>query len=138
MTADSPAGPPPSSETRRVVATYRSYAEAERAVDWLSDQGFAVEHVSIVGRGLRTVEQVAGRLTTGHAALAGAGQGALIGLIFALLFGIFFTGPDFLGLLLYAVVAGALFGAAFGTILHAAQGGRRDFTSVSGLQAERY
>ena len=36
------------------------------------------------------------------------------------------------------MVAGAIFGAAFGAILHAAQGGRRDFTSVSGLQAERY
>jgi hypothetical protein len=138
MSASSAAGPPAPSETRRVIATYPTYPEAERAVDWLSDQGFAVERVSIVGRGLRSVEQVSGRVTIGSAALTGAGQGALIGLIFALLFGIFFTGPAFFGLLLYAVVAGAIFGAAFAAIAHSAQGGRRDFTSVSGIQADHY
>jgi heat induced stress protein YflT len=123
---------------RRAVATYSAYRDAERAVDWLSDQGFAVERVAIVGSGLRTVEQVAGRVTTGRAALAGAGQGALIGLLFALLFGIFFTGPEFLGLLVYAVVAGAIFGAIFGALAHSAMGGRRDFASVTRTEAERY
>lgn len=92
----------------------------------------------LVGRGLRSVEQVAGRMTTGRAALTGAGQGALIGLIFALFFGLFFSGPAFLGLLLYAVVAGAIFGAILGALAHGAQGGKRDFTSVSGLQADHY
>jgi hypothetical protein len=77
-------------------------------------------------------------MTTGRAALIGAGQGALIGLIFALFFGIFFAGPAFAGLLLYAVVAGAIFGAALAAIAHAAQGGGRDFTSVSGIQADHY
>src|SRR5687767_10252404 len=89
---------------RRTVATYSTYAEAERAVDWLSDQGFPVQRVAIVGTGLRTVEQVAGRVTTGRAALVGAAQGAMIGALFALLFGLFFTGPAFFGLLLYSVV----------------------------------
>ena len=123
---------------KTTVATYASYAEAERAVDHLSDKGFPVERVAIVGSGLRTVEQVAGRLTVGRAALAGASQGAMIGLFFALLFGLFFEGPNFLGLLLYGLIAGALFGAAFGAALQAAQGGRRDFASVRGMQAERY
>jgi hypothetical protein len=36
-----------------------------------------------------------------------AAYGALIGLLFALLFGLFFTGPAFGGLLLYGIVAGA-------------------------------
>jgi hypothetical protein len=130
----------PSSATprRRTIGSYSSYREAERAVDWLSDQGFAVERVTIVGTGLRYVERVAGRVTTGRAALMGAGQGALIGLLFALLFGIFFTGPNFLGLLLYAVIAGAIFGAAFGALAHAATGGRRDFASVANTEADRY
>ena len=61
-------------------------------------------------------------MTTGRAALIGAGQGALIGLIFALFFGIFFAGPAFAGLLLYAVVAGAIFGAALAAIAHAGAG----------------
>ena len=50
------------SESRRVIARYPDHAAAERAVDWLSDQGFAVEHVAIVGQGLRSDEfQIVGR-----------------------------------------------------------------------------
>jgi hypothetical protein len=124
---------------RTTVATYGTYREAERAVDFLSDQGFPVERVAIVGTGLKTVEQVAGRLTTGRAALAGATQGAMIGALFALFFGLFFTvAEDFLGVLLYGLVAGTLFGATFAAITKAAQGGRRDFASVTAMEAERY
>jgi heat induced stress protein YflT len=60
---------------RRTIATHSSYREAERAVDWFSDQLFPVERIAIVGIGLRSVEQVVGRVTTGRAALVGAGQG---------------------------------------------------------------
>ena len=120
------------------VATYGSYAEAERAVDFLSDQGFPVERVAIVGTGLRTVEQVAGRLTVGRAALAGLSQGAMLGLLFGLLFGLFFEGPAFWGVVLYGLVAGAVFGAGLGAAFQAAQRGRRDFASVRGMEAERY
>jgi hypothetical protein len=127
-------GPAP----KTTVATYTSYADAERAVDYLSDQGFPVEKVAIVGTGLRTVEQVAGRLTTGKAALAGAGQGAMIGLFFGLLFSLFFEGPDFLGVVLYGLVAGTVFGAVFAAVAQAAQGGRRDFASVRAMQAAEY
>ena len=102
---------PSPSGARRTIATYSSYEEAERAVDLLSDQRFPVERVAIVGTGLRSVEQVVGRVTTGRAALTGAGQGALIGLFIALLFGLFLDGPEFLGLLAYAVITGAIFGA---------------------------
>ena len=35
---------------RELVASYRTYAEAQRAVDFLSDQRFPVERLSIVGR----------------------------------------------------------------------------------------
>jgi hypothetical protein len=123
---------------RTTVATYDNYLEAERAVDYLSDNDFPVERTAIVGTGLKTVEQIAGRLTTGRAALLGASQGAMIGLLFGLLFGIFFNGPAFLGVVLYGLVAGTLFGAVFGAISQAAQGGRRDFASVRTMQAERY
>lgn len=138
MTAESTPAPSPP-QARTTVATYTSYADAERAVDFLSDKDFPVERMAIVGTGLKTVEQVAGRLTTGRAALAGAGQGAMIGLVFALLFGLFFTVEEaFLGVLLYGLAAGALFGATFAAIAHAATGGRRDFASVTAMTAERY
>jgi hypothetical protein len=103
--------------SRRTIASYSTYAEAERAVDWLSDHGFAVERSAIVGSGLRSVEQVTGRMTPGRAAKIGAGQGALIGALFALLFGIFFTGPEFVELLLYSLALGALFGALYGALV---------------------
>jgi hypothetical protein len=129
---------PPAVAPKTTIASYGNYAEAERAVDFLSDKGFPVERVAIVGTGLRTVEQVAGRLTVGRAAISGAGSGAMIGLLFGLLFGLFFSGPAFFGVVLYGLVAGAVFGAIFGAISQAAQRGRRDFASVRGMQAERY
>ena len=88
--------------------------------------------------GLKTVEQVQGRVTTGRAALAGAGQGAMIGLLFGVLFGLFFEGPAFFGVIAYGLIAGTIFGAALGALYQAAQGGRRDFGSVRGLQAASY
>ena len=127
------------SRPRGSIASYSTYTEAEHAVDWLSDRGFAVEHSAIVGRGLRSVEQVTGRMTTGRAALVGAGEGAMIGLLFALLFGLFFTGPGFAGLVLYSVVVGAVFGAPLGAIVqYAKSGGRRDFVSDTRIEADRY
>ena len=123
---------------KTTVATYDNYRDAERAVDHLSDKGFPVERTAIVGTGLKTVEQVAGRLTTGRAAVVGAGQGAMVGLLFGLLFGLFFDGPAFFGVVLYGLVAGALFGAIFGAIGQAMQGGRRDFASIRSMQAESY
>jgi membrane protein required for beta-lactamase induction len=126
------------SGARRTVATYSSYQDAERAVDLLSDQKFPVERVAIVGTGLRLVEQVVTRVTTGRAALSGAAQGAFIGLFIALLFGLFLDGPEFFGLLAYSVITAAIFGAIFWAIAHAVQGGRRDFASVTGTVADSY
>ena len=123
---------------RTTVATYGSYPEAERAVDFLSDKGFPVERAAIVGTGLKTVEQIAGRLTTGRAAVLGASQGAMVGLLFGLLFGLFFDGPTFFGVVAYGLIAGIIFGASFGAIGQAMQRGRRDFASVTGMQADHY
>ena len=139
MPATSHSSPITTDGGRRSVATFDDYAGAQRAVDTLSDRGFPVEHVAIVGTGLRYVEQVSGRLTTGRAALAGAGQGAGVGLFVGLLLGLFFTiDGAFLGVLLYSIVLGLVAGAMFGAIGHAAMGGKRDFSSVAKTQAERY
>jgi hypothetical protein len=131
---------PAPSVARRSVITVASYEAAERAVDWLSDQGFPVERVSIVGTALRYIEQVAGRLTTARAALVGAGQGAMFGLFWGLLFGLFFTVDTggFFGVLAYSLVAATLFGAVLRAIDHYAMRGRRDFASVAQTRADRY
>ncbi|MFK3979297.1 general stress protein [Micromonospora sp. NPDC050397] len=119
------------------VATYPDYAAAQRAVDYLSDSGFPVQHTAIVGTGLRLVENVIGRMTTGRAASAGAASGAWFGLFIGLLFGIF-SSSSWFGVLIAAVVIGAVWGAIFGASAHAMTRGRRDFTSRSSLQAEQY
>ena len=78
-------------------------------------------------------------MTAGRAALIGAGEGALVGLLFALLFGIFFTGPEFGGLLLYSVVVGAGLAAPLGALAqYVYSGGRRDFVSATRIEADRY
>src|SRR5918998_1203998 len=57
---------------RYALGSYPDYAQAQAVVDHLSDAGFPVETVSIVGADLRLVERVTGRVTRGRAALAGA------------------------------------------------------------------
>lgn len=138
-TATGSPAPATDSRSRVTIASYSSYGAAERAVDWLSDQGYAVEHVAIVGKGLRSVEQVTSRMSGGRAALIGAGQGALLGSLFALLFGLFFSGPDFGGLLLYSVVVGSLFGCTIGLFTYGlGSDGQRDFVSDMSIEADHY
>lgn len=126
---------------RRPVAIFRSYREAQAAVDHLSDGRFPVEHVAIVATNLRFVEQVAGRLTIARAAMAGAWQGALLGAATGLFLGLLFAGDNITEpwvLTLWGLAIGALLGAMLGAADHAATGGRRDFTSVGRMEAERY
>lgn len=122
----------------QVVATFTKYEDAQRAVDHLSDEGFPVENVSIVGHDIRTVENVSGRLTNGKAALRGIGSGASFGLVVGLLFGIFVPGVSWIAVVLTAVLFGAVWGALFGFIGHAATRGQRDFASVKTMEAGRY
>jgi len=130
--------PPPDGERPMVtVAEFDDYAAAQRAVDYLSDQRFPVDRVEIVGTDLRLVERVLGRLTIGRAALAGAGTGAWFGLLIGILLGVFSVSAWW-RVILFAVIAGVAWGAVFGAIAHAFTGGRRDFSSTSTLQAERY
>jgi len=75
----------PNEPARQVIATFDNYADAERVVDYLSDQRFEVNRVAIVGRELEYLEQGLGRLNYGGAALRGAGSGALVGALFGLL-----------------------------------------------------
>jgi hypothetical protein len=126
---------------RRVVASYTSYADAERAVDYLSDNEFPVERVSIVGRDLEFVERVTGRMTYAGAALRGALSGALVGLLVGWLFSIFNWFDPVIGwgwLIINGLWFGAVVGAVFGLISHAMLGGTRDFGSVGAMRANRY
>ena len=122
-----------------VIGTYDTYLEAQRAVDYLSDEKFPVEHTTIVGNNLRQVEKITGRLTWGRAIAAGAAGGAWWGLFVGLLLGIFSTtGAGWIGSLLTGLLIGLVFGLIFGAVGYGMTGGRRDFTSTSKITANRY
>jgi len=131
----------PNRPARQVVATFDNYADAESAVDYLSDQHFTVDKLAIVGRDIELVEQIVGRLNYGWAALRGAAAGALTGALFGWIFGLLdWVQPLLTGLALafYGLVFGAVVGALLGLLMYALQGGRRDFTSIQSLQARHY
>jgi heat induced stress protein YflT len=123
----------------QVIATYDTYVEAQRAVDFLADEQFAVENVSIVGSDLKMVERVTGRLTRGRAAAAGAASGAWFGLFVGVLLSLFAeSGTNGFALVVAALIYGAIFGTIFGFVGHALSGGKRDFTSRSKIVSSRY
>ncbi len=119
------------------VAAYDTYLEAQRAVDYLSDEKFPVQHVTIVGTDLRMVERVTGRLTYGRVAVAGALSGAWFGFFVGLLLTLF-GGPEAGGVLFVAIALGAGFGLLFSVLSYSFAGGRRDFTSSSQIVASTY
>lgn len=73
------------------IGSYPTYAEAQRAVDYLSDQQFPVENVTIVGVNLMQVERVTGRLSWPKVLGGGMLSGAWLGLFIGLVLGMFST-----------------------------------------------
>ena len=129
----------PQPPTGATIATYDTYEQAQRAVDFLSDQGFPVQHVTIVGNGLRMVERVTGRLDRNRAASTGAMAGAWWGLFIGVMLTLFSEeSQNSLLIVVAGAIAGAIFGAIMAMIGHAMTGGKRDFTSSSSVVATTY
>ncbi|MCP2264969.1 hypothetical protein APR03_002312 [Promicromonospora thailandica] len=120
------------------VAAYSTYLEAQKAVDYLSDNKFPVENVTIVGTDLRMVERVTGRLTYGRVALAGALSGAWFGFFVGLLLTLFAGGSSGFQVMFAGIALGAGFGLLFSILSYSFTGGRRDFTSSSQIVAATY
>lgn len=118
------------------VGSFQSYADAQAAVDGLSDHQFPVENITIVGVDLMQVERVTGRLTWGRVLAGGALSGLWFGLFVGLLFALFT--PDVWPSLLSALVIGLIFGVVFAAIGYAFTQGRRDFSSATTIVAGRY
>ena len=118
------------------VGSFQNYADAQAAVDGLSDHQFPVENITIVGVDLMQVERVTGRLTWGRVLAGGALSGLWFGLFVGLLFALFT--PDVWPSLLSALVIGLIFGVVFAAIGYAFTQGRRDFSSATTIVAGRY
>ena len=118
------------------IGTYDTYREAQRAVDYLSDEKFPVEHTTIVGNNLRQVEKITGRLTWGRALTAGLASGAWFGLFVGLLLGIFVPeGSSWLAAVLTGVLLGSLFGMTIGAYVAEAFGWRLAFLELQTIVA---
>ena len=133
----SESAPPPDG---RPLMTVSSYADAVAAVDALADARFPVEHVAIVGRGVRTVEDVTGRSGPGREVAGAAATGAVIGLFFGLLFDWWGALTPEVGwgwLALYGLAYGAIAGLVVSLLFHGVRG-RRNFASVRTLDADEY
>lgn len=118
------------------VGSFQTYAEAQAAVDMLSDRNFPVSELTIVGVDLMEVENITGRLSWGRVLGGGAASGSWLGLFFGLLMGILS------GQWAFSLMVGILMGVVFGTVMvsvpYAASRGRRDFTSNTQIVAGRY
>ncbi len=137
------AGAPSGSDEARavprgdVVGSYNSYLDAQKAVDYLADQQFPVQMVSIVGNELKMVERVTGRLTYPRVALSGALSGMWFGLFVGVMLSFFSTTPGYFSIVT-SVLMGAAFFMLFGIVTYAMQRGKRDFTSTSQVVATNY
>ena len=120
------------------LAVYDKYEDAQKAVDFLSDQEFPVENCMIVGTDLKQVERITGRLTNGRVAGAGALSGVWLGLFVGLIFSMFGKDEQVLPMILSTAVLGAAFGAIWALAGYLATRGQRDFSSVSLVVATRY
>lgn len=119
------------------IGTFGTYAEAQRAVDHLSDEKFPVENLVIVGTDLRLMERVTGRRSWGtvlrDSAISGIGTGLIVALIFMI-----FVPREPLSLFAAAVGFGIVISMIFGAISYGFSAGKRDFNSIAQTVATRY
>ncbi len=120
------------------VGIYDTYADAQKAVDYLSDEKFEVQNLAIVGTDLKSVERVLGRRNWGTVIAQGVQSGISTGLLVGLIMLIFIQPQSFVLLLLAALAIGILLGVGFQAAAYALSRGRRDFTSVTQTVATKY
>ena len=119
------------------VGSFTSYADAQAAVDMLSDNGdFPVSDVSIVGVDLMEVEKVVGRLSWGKVLGRGALSGAWMGLFIGVLISMFQT--ELVAPLLAGLAMGIVFGLVTAGVPYAMSRGSRDFATTTQIIANRY
>lgn len=120
------------------VGIYNTYADAQKAVDYLADEKFEVQNLAIVGTDLKSVERVLGPRNWGTVLQQGILSGLSTGLLVALVMLIFTRPASFLVLILVSLAIGIAIGIAFAAVGYAMSRGKRDFTSVTQTVATKY
>ena len=120
------------------VGIYNSYTDAQKAVDYLSDEKFEVQNLAIVGTELKSVERVLGRRNWGTVITQGLQSGISTGLLVGLVVLIFTKPTSYFVLLLVSLAIGITLAIAFSAAGYAMTRGKRDFTSVTQTVATKY
>lgn len=101
-----------------VVAVFATHPEADAAIKELAGQGFAMKHLSLIGKGYHTDEQVTGFYNMGDRVKFWGSRGAFWGGIWGLfLGGLFMTIPVIGHLVVLGYVAAAAFSAVEGAVV---------------------
>jgi hypothetical protein len=108
------------------VGIYNSYADAQKAVDYLADEKFEVQNLAIVGTDLKSVERVLGRRNWGTVITQGMQSGISTGLLVALVVLIFAQPGSFLVLLATSLAIGIALGIGFSAAAYAMSRGKRE------------
>lgn len=129
-----PQGP---DEVGQTVAEFPSYERAQKAVSTLIAADVPARDIAIVGKGLRSIERVTGRLGYATAARSGAMNGVLLGLLFSAILVI--GSPSvpiqaFVGVLFVGIAIGMLLSIVTYSIVRR----RRDYASVTQVVADHY
>ena len=123
-----------------MIGKFTEYTEAVAFVDVLVHHGFPAGSVAIVGKDLRTVERVRGKMTYGRIALSGAVTGSWLGLIIGLFFG-GSTDPNAtpaVGSTFSSVLMGAGIGMLINILRLSLARNKRAFVSQSAVVASKY
>ncbi len=120
------------------VGIFNSYADAQKAVDYLADEKFAVQNLAIVGTELKSVERVLGRKSWGTVLSQGVSSGVSTGLLVGIIMLLFTRPASVLVLILSCLALGIAIGLVFAAAGYALTRGKRDFTSVTQTVATKY
>lgn len=124
-------------DTGHAVAQFDTYEAAQKAVSSLISAEIPAREITIVGRGLRSIERVTGKLGYAAAARSGAINGVLLGLLFSAVLVI--GSPTvpmqaFVGVLFVGIAIGMLLSIVMYSLVRR----RRDFASVMQVAADSY
>jgi hypothetical protein len=124
----------------QVIGKFTEYAEAVSFVEALINHGFPSGTIAIVGKDLRSVERVRGKMTYGRIAISGAMTGSWLGLIIGLFVGS--SAPTDASPSTGSMFSYVLIGAGIGMLINLLRFGiarnRRGFISQSSVVAGKY
>ena len=123
-----------------MIGKFTEYTEAVGFVETLINHGFPAGSIAIVGKDLRSVERVRGKMTYGRIAISGAMTGSWLGLIIGLFLATSAT-PDAspsIGSTFSTVLIGAGIGMLINLLRFGIARNRRGFISQSSVVAGKY